>query len=653
MNKIATVVTLVCLAAGISFGDVWQDLAKYKYGNGNAVNEAEQLLHKTPVSQHGAIEDSLIAVVTAKDATPDGKEFACRMLQQIGTAKCIPAVAGLLHDEVLSDYARLVLERMIDPKADEAMRAAFGGASDKVKIGIIGSLGVRRDIKAVKPLVDLTTHGDPAVASAAISALGRIGGTTAAKYLGKLKPAESLKPVHMTALLDCASSLKGSAARKLYDLVLEGKTSHRIGALSGMLAVDEKRAVSLMVDFVKGDDPLMSDGVLTLVCGEKSESLTKAMAELLGKLPDEKKAALIAALGARGDKSALAGLAGCLTSTNETVRNAAIMASSQIGDAGTVKILLGLTGGSREAIARMPGSGVNAALLAALEDKKLKAPAIRALVARNCTEVTPSLYRLVNDGDPELRRLAWDSLNSIATKEDIAGLAKAAFAIKDEGELSRAVAVTRNVCSRTGDKAKNFEVFLPFYDKASDKSKMAIIELVSVIGSPAALEIVKSAIKSGNKDMHGAAVRSLSAWCNNSAAGDLLELAKNAPEPVDRILALRGYIRLAGSSPDLSTDQRGEMFKRSAELATRADEKKMIAGTLQNAGNAATLTIVNTYLDDPAVRDDAELSALNIVEHLRKKGPADKVKEVATKLLASKNQRTAEKARAVIENIGK
>lgn len=653
MNKIATIVTLVCLTAGISFGDVWQDLAKYKYGEGNAVNEAEQLLQKTPVAQHGAIEDSLIAVVASKDATPDGKQFACRLLQQIGTAKCIPALAGLLQDEVLSHYARLVLERMADPKADEAMRVALGSASDKVKIGLIGSLGVRRDEKAVKQMVGLATHGDPDVAAAAIGALGRIGGTTAAKCLSKLKPAESLKAVHMTALLDCARSLKGSRAVKLYDLVLEGKTSHRIGALNGMLAADEKRAVSLMVDFVKGDDPLMSGGVLTLVCGEKSERLTKAMAELLGKLPDEKKAALIAALGARGDQAALAGLAGCLTSTNEPVRNAAILASSQIGDAGTVKILLGLSGGSREAIARMPGRGVNAALLAALEDKQLKAPAIRALVARNCVEVTPSLFRLVNDSDPELRRLAWDSLNSIATDEDLAGLATAAFAIKDEVELSRAVAVTRNVCARAGDKAKSFEVILPFYDKASDNTKMAIIELASVVGSPAALEIVKSAMKSGNKDMHGAAVRSLSAWCNNSAAGDLLELAKNAPEAVDRILALRGYIRLAGSSPGLSTDQRGEMFKRSAELATREDEKKMIAGTLQNAGNALTLTIVNTYLDDPAVRDDAELSALKIVENLRKEGPADKVKEVATKLLASKNQRTVGKARAVIENIGK
>jgi len=219
--------------------------------------------------------------------------------------------------------------------------------------------------------------------------------------------------------------------------------------------------------------------------------------------------------------------------------------------------------------------------------------------------------------------------------------------------VSRAVAVTRNVCARAGDKAKCFDVILPYYDKASENSKMAIIELASVVGSPAALEIVKSAMKSGNKEMHVAAVRSLSAWCNDLAAGDLLELAKNAPEAVDRILALRGYIRLAGSGPNLSTEQRGEMFKQAAELATREDEKKMIAGTLQNARNAVTLTIVNMYLDDPAVRNEAEISALNIVEHLRKEGPADKVRDVANKLLASKNQRIVNRARAVIETVGK
>ena len=89
MKKYTAIVMLACLAAGMAFGDVWQDLAKYKYGEGNAADEADKLLEKTPVAQHGTIEDALIVVVSDKNATQDGKAFACRMLQQIGTEKCI------------------------------------------------------------------------------------------------------------------------------------------------------------------------------------------------------------------------------------------------------------------------------------------------------------------------------------------------------------------------------------------------------------------------------------------------------------------------------------------------------------------------------------------------------------------------------------
>ena len=165
--KMVQIMMVACLVVGMSFGDVWQDLAKYKYGEGNAAGDAEQLLQKTPIDQHAAIEDSLIAVVSAKDATQDGKAFACRMLQQIGTEKCISGVAGLLKDEVLSHYARLVLERMKNPKADVALLAALDSAPDAVKPGIIGSLGARRETNAVESLAKLAKHSDTSVVRAA------------------------------------------------------------------------------------------------------------------------------------------------------------------------------------------------------------------------------------------------------------------------------------------------------------------------------------------------------------------------------------------------------------------------------------------------------------------------------------------------------
>jgi HEAT repeat protein len=653
MMRFAVALAVAFLVAQVSFGEEWPDLAHYKYGEGKAAEDAEKLLQKTPVAQHGGIEDSLIAVVTAKDATQDGKALACRLLQRIGTEKCIPAVAELLGDEVLSHYARLVLQRMGIPKADEAMRTALAKAPDKLKVGILGSLGERRDAQAVPQIAPLAAHADPAVASAAIRALGKIGGSPAAECLSKLKPAESIAPVHMTALVDCARSLKGADAVALYQLVLAGKTPQRVGALSGMLAADEKKAVALMVDFIKGNDVRMSSGVLTLVVGEKSEYLTTAMAELLGSLPDEKKVALITVLGARGDKAALASIAGCLTGTDERVRSAAVMALTKVGDGGIVPTLLGMSGGSTEAIAKMTDSSVNDALIKALDDNKLKAPAIKALAARTCVAALPKLFDLLNDGDAAVRSAAWTGLGALATEEDIARVAKAAFAIKDPAEMSCGVIAARDICARAGDKAKCFDVVAGYYDGTTDAAKAIVIELASVVGSPSALDLVRKAMKSGNKELYGKAVRSLAGWCNESAAADLLELAKSAPEEVERILALRGYIRIAGlDNVNLSADKRAEMFKTAAEMATRADEKKLIIGGLQKAKNAATLAIVNKYMDDPALRNEAEQYAIIIVEQLQKKGPAAEVKELATKLLTSKNRQIADKAKSVLASMG-
>ena len=654
MKTCATIVAVLCLAARMSCGDVWQDLAKYKYGQGNAADEANALMQKTPVAQHGAIEDALIAVVAAKDATQDGKALACRMLQQIGTEKCIPAVAPLLNDELLSHYARLVLERMESAKADAAMRSALATVPDKLKIGIMGSLGARRDIKAVEQVAKLAMHNDPAVAAAALGALGRIGGNAAAQCLLALKPVESLKAVHVNAVLDCARSLKGADAAALYDVALAGTTVQRLAALSGLLAADEKKAVALMVACIRGDDAPMSAGVLTLVCNVKSELLTKAMTETLGTLPDEKKAALVTALGARGDNAALGCIVACVASSNNVVREAVLGAVSKIGDEGSVTLLLGMGGDATKVIAAMSHSGVDATLVKALDDTKLRSAATRALIARSYTAAVPKFFALLGDSDIEVRKSAWEGLGALATEASIVQMAKTAFATKDQGELGVAVGAARNVCAYAGDKATCFAVMAPYYDGAPDAGKVVIIDLASQVGNPAAMAVVKKAMQSGNKELYRNAVRSLAAWCNESAVAELLGVARSASEETDRILALRGYVRIAGTDgTSLNINQRAEMFKTAAELATRADEKKLIINSIRGVRTADTLNLVSGYMDDPALREEAEQSAMDMAWNLHKDGPVAVVKVVANKLLTSKNQEIADRAKQMLAEMGK
>ena len=59
----------------------------------------------------------------------------------------------------------------------------MGKVQGRLLVGVINSLGVRRDARAVDSLIARLTDADAEVASAAAVALGRIGGEPAVKAL--------------------------------------------------------------------------------------------------------------------------------------------------------------------------------------------------------------------------------------------------------------------------------------------------------------------------------------------------------------------------------------------------------------------------------------------------------------------------------------
>ena len=79
--------------------------------------------------------------------------------------------------------ARYGLEPIPDPAVDAALRDALSKLKGRPLIGVIGSLGVRRDAKAVEPLSGLLKDKDADVAQAAARALGSIGTPAAVQAL--------------------------------------------------------------------------------------------------------------------------------------------------------------------------------------------------------------------------------------------------------------------------------------------------------------------------------------------------------------------------------------------------------------------------------------------------------------------------------------
>ena len=93
--------------------------------------------------------DKLIAVVQS-DAPHKEKADACRQLGVIGTKDAIAPLAAMLGDEKLSHMARYALEPMPDPAVDDVLRDALARLKGRPLVGVIGSLGVRRDENAVE-----------------------------------------------------------------------------------------------------------------------------------------------------------------------------------------------------------------------------------------------------------------------------------------------------------------------------------------------------------------------------------------------------------------------------------------------------------------------------------------------------------------------
>jgi len=195
-----------------------------------------------------ALEKSLVDVL-AGGISRSAQDYVCRRLRVIGTARSVKALAALLPDEETSHIARYALERIPDKKAAEAMRDALPKVSGKLKPGLIGSLGVRRDKKSTKPIAKLLGDADILIAQAAAHALALIGTSAAAKELTKFakKARGAMRQRVADACLICAEQLladgeKAKAMALYKDLQSGAQPTHvKIAAMKGMVAASSRK----------------------------------------------------------------------------------------------------------------------------------------------------------------------------------------------------------------------------------------------------------------------------------------------------------------------------------------------------------------------------------------------------------------------------
>jgi HEAT repeat protein len=239
-----------CAIADEETDKAFDALKTYDWGQDrkllSAIDQAVAATHKDAAAQKELA--TRLSAVLKTDAAGAAKDFVCRKLSLIGSAESVPALAGLLSDKKLSHMARYALERMPCPEAVAALRDAVAKTSGRTKVGVINSLGVRRDAQCTEALVALLKDSDKELAAAAAAALGNIGTPEAAEALKtfQAKAPKELNLAAADAYLTCAEKLladgKKTQAMLIYNALKKSDHKHvRVAAMLGLLAATGKK----------------------------------------------------------------------------------------------------------------------------------------------------------------------------------------------------------------------------------------------------------------------------------------------------------------------------------------------------------------------------------------------------------------------------
>jgi len=646
--------------------------------------------------------DKLIAVLKS-DAPHKEKADACRLLALVGTKDAIAPLAALLGDEKLSHMARYGLEPIPDPAVDEALRDALGKLKGRPLVGVIGSIGVRHDAKAVGALSKLLQDPDTLVAQAAARALGKIGNRRAARVLQRALPnvsaANQLDVCE--GLFRCAEALVAEGRRdvaiEIYDELRKLDAPHQVraGGLRGAILARgsvgkiPRRAgetiqqwilrrndgVTLLLEHLRSDDYILFSAAVQTAQELPDPEVTHALSAGLNQLPADNQILVIQTLGKRGDPAASPVLFALAGSGAKSVRIAAIKSLSEIGHSSAVPVLAELLNdadseisqAAQESLAALPGRQADAAVMAMLDSRQTsrRLTALELIGRRRMTASIPALLKAAGDAEAKVRPAALKKVGELGGSAELPALLDLLMRLRASQDLDAAERALSAVCVKADNPQSYTMKLTSLLVQARPAQKNALLRVLGVIGGTNALKAVRAAVNESNAQVSAAAIRVLCGWKTADAAPDLLALAKSSSNPSRKTAALRGYISLVRDE-SLPTRQKLAMCKEAAVLVRRNEEKKLLLGVLGGVPTAEALSMAMAYIDDPATKNEASFAAVAISEKIVQQAAeggldsvqavrlADEVADAMQKVLgATKNRNVTRRARAVLNKAKK
>ncbi len=611
-------------------------------------------------------EQKFIAILKS-DAPPQDKAIPCKQLAIYGTKEAVPALAPLLADKDLNSWARIALEAIPGPEADEALRAAVPKLKGLLLVGTINSIGIRRDAKAVGLLSGKLADGDTEVIAASAVALGYISGADAAKALNlALSGAgKATSTIIAEGCVLCAENLYNAGrladAAQLYDAVRKADVTKQrwLEATRGAILARQSGGLPLLLEQLRSPNRAEFAMALRTARELKGRDVTEAIGAELDKAGSDREVMLLMVLADRADTAVLPKLLQVAQKGSKPTRVATLGLLDKFNDVSVVPVLLGaaadadtdLAGPAKATLTRIEGKPVDAALLKELSQATGKSRQVLLELAalRRMDAALPAVVSSVTAADAGIRRAAVNALVTLGSEKQAGDLVAVLAKTQDQADREAVESALTAICGRTGSKCLPQVQTLAKHNDP-DLRKVALHAYGSMGGSEA-IAAVKAAIDDTDESVQSEAVGTLATWPNNwpedtAVAEPLLDLIKNGKKRSHQVQGARGYLLHIQENKNLNSGDKLKAIDNLLPLLKQPPERRLAVSALGSIPHPKALTSLVNLTTDAAVAEEA---CAAIVSVATSKGMQNANKEARQKALqaaidATKNENTRKKA---------
>ncbi len=621
---------------------ILNEISEYDYGDSREPLSALRLLVQSSLDSQNSkrlIEHEMISFLES-DALFAGKQFVCEQLSIIGTKESIPVLKTLLSKEKTANIALYTLQRIHDSAVDRALRELLSDAPRNIKIGIINTLGERKDKNAVNDLEKLVYDTDQQIAESAVTALGKIADENAAKLLAdaRSKTDGKLRNLVLDAYLLCADSFfeKGNISRAaiIYqELYNNENTIHiRSAAFRGRVQTNIDDAPDIILSVLKRDNRELQSVAVGLLRELPGKPDLSAIIEELPNVSDLAQIQLLSAFAYRNESTARDAALEAVKHNDESVRVAALTALSKIGTDSDISLFVRVateaTGTDRQAARRsldlLPDASVNQNIIDRISysDPQVRAELVRSLGQRNAVSAINTLLNTAVDPDRSVRIESYKSLAIIAQPDNADKLIRMLIEEENNGvrnEAERTVVLVSQKIADVSNQAGPVLAQLPSVKNIDARS--SLLEVLGRIGDASALPAIRKELNSDNPDSQEAAIHALSTWPNAQPLQELLNVVTATDNETHKILALRGYINLVRIRSERPNVESIKLYMTAMEYATEVSEKRMVLSGLSGmwSGAVEALNIIAVYLEDSSLKPEAEAAIIRLLDRVRER----------------------------------